>query len=131
MPKLTSDNNDLAWETCESLKGCKLVRDNMDRYINPKYLREATDPDEIETLLRKKLIEEMRELVASDFNDPSEWADVFLVLDTLLKHKKIDRASMSAEATAKDSRRGKFNRFLVWSYKDDPEFDGEKFSHLD
>jgi predicted house-cleaning noncanonical NTP pyrophosphatase (MazG superfamily) len=103
----------------------------MGKYIKPEFLRTVKfGSEEHLAYLRMKLLEEFRELEASDFRDINEFADVEEVLMTIRVLRGIDREQMEQAQAHKAARRGDFFDGLIWDYENDPEFDPEKHSHI-
>jgi predicted house-cleaning noncanonical NTP pyrophosphatase (MazG superfamily) len=94
----------------------KLVRDRIPELIEnngqkPKYRRASGD--ELDYLLRAKIVEESRELLES--GDTSEIVDILEVIDALLSLRNVDSAFLEIQKHAKRLARGAFEEGYVLS----------------
>jgi predicted house-cleaning noncanonical NTP pyrophosphatase (MazG superfamily) len=104
-PRVNSPDND----------GAKLVRDKIPEIIRRASAEPATrtaTPEEFGGWLRRKLVEEVDEFLASD--DPSELADILEVLRALANDLGVDADELECLRAAKEAERGGFNDRLVW-----------------
>ncbi|MCX9193854.1 hypothetical protein C3Y87_21235 [Carbonactinospora thermoautotrophica] len=93
----------------------KLVRDKIPQIIretgrNPVY--RIADPKEYRHLLREKLIEEVKEFLAS--NDPDELADILEVVLALARDLGVDADDLEDRRRLKARERGGFDGRIVW-----------------
>ncbi|MGY5880670.1 MAG: nucleoside triphosphate pyrophosphohydrolase [Candidatus Thorarchaeota archaeon] len=94
--------------------GEKLVRDKI-----PDIIREAGEspkiriakPDELDVLLRKKIVEEAKEFLVS--GDTEELVDIQEAIDALLKLRKADSAMIEIQRHSKLLARGGFSKGYV------------------
>jgi predicted house-cleaning noncanonical NTP pyrophosphatase (MazG superfamily) len=99
----------------------KLVRDNIPEIIKAnggEFELKDIDDKKFEIELKKKLLEEARELVsASNENILNELADVLEVIKTLSTYYKIPFSKVERCRVDKRKKRGGFKKklFLVWS----------------
>ncbi len=92
----------------------KLVRDNIPDLIrmngDDPLLRTA-EGEELDYLLRLKILEEALELLQS--SDFEEVVDVLEAVDALMKHRKMDPAMLEVHRHAKRMARGGFEKGIV------------------
>lgn len=99
----------------------KLVRDKIPEHIKAnggEYEVRVMEEEEFEEELRKKLIEEAKELAETDKEGlANEMADVLELLKSLAGFYKIDFSLVEKEQSEKKEKRGGFEKrlFLVWS----------------
>jgi predicted house-cleaning noncanonical NTP pyrophosphatase (MazG superfamily) len=97
----------------------KLVRDKIPEIIfknNGKFSFHLADEKEFERRLKDKLKEEICEF--NKFFDEEELADIFEVLDAILKLKKYDRQNILKIKAKKRKERGGFeNRVILDSHQ--------------
>lgn len=95
----------------------KLVRDNI-----PEIIRRAGEEPAIHTAtdeeygqrLRRKLVEEVDEFLASD-NDPEELADILEVVLALAERAGVNAQQLEDLRAGKAAERGTFSQRIVWS----------------
>lgn len=98
----------------------KLIRDRIPEKALARgevmRVRTAESVSEFRALLTKKLIEEARECHAarSRSDRRQEYADVFAVLNELLREERISLDELRAIAEAKRIANGGFAKRLVW-----------------
>lgn len=94
--------------------GEKLVRDKIPEIIyekgNTPNIRIA-NPDELDSLLRAKIVEEAQELLVS--GDSEEIVDIIEIVDALIDLRKIDRAMLELQRETKKLFRGGFEKGIV------------------
>jgi len=97
----------------------KLVRDNIPTFIKsvgkePKYHIETKD-EKIYKLFLRKLEEEVKEVKDSKDDDEfiHEMADVYEVFVSLLRFKNMTLKEVQAEAKAKRTIKGSFEKHIV------------------
>ena len=98
--------------------GEKLVRDKI-----PDIIREngetpkvrIADPDELDKLLRLKIVEEAKEFLLS--GDTEELVDIQEAIDALLKLRKADPALIDIQRHSKLLARGGFTKGYVLTMK--------------
>jgi predicted house-cleaning noncanonical NTP pyrophosphatase (MazG superfamily) len=100
--------------------GEKLVRDKIPDIIrekggNPKV--RIAGPDELDVLLREKIVEEAKEFLFS--GDTEELVDIQEAIDTLLKLRKADPALIEIQRHSKLLARGGFTEGYVLATDDD------------
>jgi len=99
----------------------KLIRDKIPEYIESKggsYKTKTLNVAEFKTLIRKKMVEEARELVSAKRNElVNEMADVLQLLISIAKFEKIPFSEIEKARKNKEKERGAFKKkiFLVWS----------------
>lgn len=92
----------------------KLVRDKIPELIEragglPR-VRVATD-DELDLFLRKKIVEEAQELLET--GDIEEIVDIYEVLESFARHRKIDDGLLETQKLAKNLVRGGFTQGYI------------------
>ncbi|MFW9844488.1 MAG: hypothetical protein ACFFEV_07920 [Candidatus Thorarchaeota archaeon] len=100
--------------------GEKLVRDKI-----PDMIREAGEtpkvriakPDELDILLRKKIVEEAKEFLLS--GDTEELVDIQEAIDAILTLRKADSALMEIQRHSKLLARGGFTKGFVLTMDED------------
>ena len=100
--------------------GEKLVRDKI-----PEIIRESgeipkvriANADELDILLRKKIVEEAREFLVS--GDTEELVDIQEAIDALLQLRKADTAMIEMQRHSKLLARGGFSKGFVLLMADD------------
>lgn len=94
----------------------KLIRDRIAEIIEREGLKAKTRvlvEKEYERELRKKLVEEAKELVrAKESELLNEIADVQEIIDTLLKLKRFSKTKLAKFQTKKRQKRGGFKKRL-------------------
>jgi predicted house-cleaning noncanonical NTP pyrophosphatase (MazG superfamily) len=94
----------------------KLIRDRIAEIIGKEGLKAKTrvlNKREYEKELKKKLVEEARELVKAKENELlNEIADVQEIIDTLLKLKSFSKTKLAKFQTKKRQKRGGFKKRL-------------------
>ncbi len=94
----------------------KLIRDRISEIIEKEGLKSKTrvlSKEEYERELRKKLVEEAKELIkAKEIELLNEIADVQEIIDTLLKLKGFSKTKLAKFQTKKRQKRGGFKRRL-------------------
>ncbi|TFH10539.1 MAG: hypothetical protein E4H14_02380 [Candidatus Thorarchaeota archaeon] len=98
----------------------KLVRDKI-----PDIIREAgkspkiriAEPDELDILLREKIVEEAKEFLVS--GDTEELVDIQEAIDALLKLRKADSAMIELQRHSKIMVRGGFTKGYVLTMDQD------------
>lgn len=99
----------------------KLIRDKIPQVIEAsgdKYEVRVMGEKEFEKELKKKLVEEARELVGVKKKDLlNEMADVLELLKSIAEHYKIDFKLVEEKQVKKRKERGGFKKrlFLIWS----------------
>lgn len=98
----------------------KLVRDKVPELIrenggNPKV--RIAGPDELDVLLREKIVEEAKEFLFS--GDTEELVDIQEAIDTLLKLRKADPAFLELQRHTKLLARGGFTEGYVLTDDDE------------
>ncbi len=99
----------------------KLIRDKIPQIIeksNESYEVRVMGEKEFEKELKKKLIEEARELTTTENDDlVNEMADVLELLKSIANYYKIDFKLVEEKQVKKKEERGGFEKklFLVWS----------------
>ena len=100
--------------------GEKLVRDKIPDIIREKgetpKIRIA-EPDELDILLRKKIVEEAKEFLIS--GDTEELVDIQEAIDALLKLRKADPALIEIQRHSKLLVRGGFTKGYVLTMDQD------------
>jgi predicted house-cleaning noncanonical NTP pyrophosphatase (MazG superfamily) len=100
--------------------GEKLVRDKIPDIIREKggnpNVRIA-GPDELDVLLREKIVEEAKEFLFS--GDTEELVDIQEAIDALLKLRKADPALIELQRHSKLLARGGFTKGYVLAADDD------------
>jgi predicted house-cleaning noncanonical NTP pyrophosphatase (MazG superfamily) len=103
----------------------KLIRDNIPQIIADNDSRKAdtrvlSDDEEFLAFLFKKVLEEAEELVKSttDLNLVEEIADVYEVIDTILKLKGVTPEEVLGVQEEKRMKRGGFEERLVMLHND-------------
>lgn len=92
----------------------KLVRDKIPDIIQAKgddYVARVADGEEFLTKLKEKLREEVNEFVAS--GDSEEVADIYEVLDAMMKEMSIDKEAVLAAQRQKRKDRGGFEKRII------------------
>ncbi|TFG14012.1 hypothetical protein EU537_04750 [Candidatus Thorarchaeota archaeon] len=94
----------------------KLVRDRIPELIEndgqkPKYRRASGE--ELDYLLRAKIVEESKELLES--GDTEELVDILEVIEALLRLRNVDSAFLEIQKHAKRLARGAFEKGYVLS----------------
>lgn len=98
----------------------KLVRDNnIDHYPQDKF-RIASDQADLQSLLLKKIEEELQEIVEADYKDPYEYADLIEVLFALAKNNGVKEEEIVDAGIKKRETKGAFYRKLVWIRSEAP-----------
>ena len=92
----------------------KLVRDKLVEKIPAQQLHRCEN-SELDGFLHRKLREELDELIASDFLDPNEFADVIEVLMAIAWRSCIGEERITFLRLAKMQSRGGFANGLVWT----------------
>lgn len=100
----------------------KIVRDLLCDRIPAAALSYAADLDAHRVMLAEKSAEEMDEIRASGYVDPSEYADALEILVSLAELSGVDWAEVERVRIAKRASRGAFLSGLVY----DPEWDPER-----
>lgn len=77
--------------------------------------------DELDLLMRAKVVEEAKELFSSGSDD--EIADILEVIDALLKLRSVDRSVINDKMHKKREERGGFKRGFVLSINDASNID--------
>lgn len=103
--------------------GDKLVRDRI-----PEIIREKGEspkvriagPDELDVLLREKIVEEAQEFLLS--GDTEELVDIQEAIDALLKLRKADPALIEIQRHSKLLVRGGFTKGYVLSMDQEDEW---------
>jgi len=92
----------------------KLVRD---KYINiiPKDQIEILTDEQSHQWLVAKIAEETQEIIDSNFNDISEYADVFEILIALAKKNGFTKADILRARNTKLKDKGSFDLNLLWT----------------
>jgi len=99
----------------------KLIRDKIPEVIKAnggKYEIRSLDTTEFENELKKKLLEETKELTSAKKGDEiNELADVLEITKSLSNHYKISFNNLQKYQTEKRRKRGGFKKklFLIWS----------------
>lgn len=101
----------------------KLVRDNIPDMIKAKHenceVRHITDIQELQQELFKKIREEAQSLSMTRSKEEflDEYADLMVVLDTILEQLGVTKEEVSEVRRANILRKGSYRRqnFLVWS----------------
>ncbi len=98
----------------------KLVRDKVPELIrenggNPKV--RVAGPDELDVLLREKIVEEAKEFLFS--GDTEELVDIQEAIDALLRLRKADPAFIELQRHTKLLARGGFTEGYVLTSEDD------------
>ncbi len=100
----------------------KLVRDRIPDIIrrngDQPVVRRAR-PEELDLLLREKIVEEAQELLASGANE--EIADILEALYALLEHRGVTRAEVETLRLNKERARGGFREGYVLEMPDESE----------
>ncbi|MBD3406727.1 MAG: phosphoribosyl-ATP pyrophosphohydrolase [Candidatus Lokiarchaeota archaeon] len=92
----------------------KLVRDKIPTIIQEKGLNprvRTASPDELDKLLRDKILEESLELHES--GDTLEIADILEAIYALLEHREISKQQIEIMRKRKHDERGGFSAHLV------------------
>jgi predicted house-cleaning noncanonical NTP pyrophosphatase (MazG superfamily) len=95
-----------------------LVRGVMRTKINQvsPFIREIKDPNEYMKLLRKKLLEEVGELLTADDSEiPEECADVLQVLYDIAEDRGYSRHDLENIRNAKNAEKGDLDAVMAWS----------------
>lgn len=100
--------------------GEKLVRDKV-----PDIIHEAGEspiiriakPDELDALLREKIVEEAKEFLVS--GDTEELVDILEAIDAILKLRKADSALIELQRHSKLLARGGFTKGYVLTQEKD------------
>ncbi len=99
----------------------KLVRDKIPEVIKKagnQYEVRVMEEAEFEMELRKKILEEVKELMESSVEDlEEEMADVLELLQSLASHYEVDFKLVEEKQKKKREKRGGFKKrlFLIWS----------------
>lgn len=101
----------------------KLVRDNIPAKIEAKgehcEIRTITDPQEFQQELLKKIKEEAASLAMVRTKEEflGEYADLMVVLDTIITQLGITDAELAEARSENSSKKGAYDaqHFLVWS----------------
>ncbi|NOR38587.1 MAG: hypothetical protein GQ580_03250 [Candidatus Thorarchaeota archaeon] len=92
----------------------KLVRDRIPEIIRSKgtqpTVRTASE-DELDLLMRTKIVEEAEELLSS--GETEEIADIIEVIDALIQLRGLDRSKLEQLRAEKNQARGGFKRGYV------------------
>ena len=102
----------------------KLIRDKIPEIIESfgnEYETRTMDDEEFVAELKKKLLEEVKELVeSSDENILNELADVLEIIKTIGNYYKINFTEIEKNQIQKRVKRGGFDKklFLIWSTDD-------------
>ncbi|MGY5873810.1 MAG: nucleoside triphosphate pyrophosphohydrolase [Candidatus Thorarchaeota archaeon] len=103
--------------------GEKLVRDKIPDIIREKgespQVRVAK-PDELDALLREKIVEEAKEFLLS--GDTEELVDIQEAIEALLKLRKADPALIEIQRHSKLLARGGFTKGYVLTMKQEDEW---------
>lgn len=97
----------------------KLVRDRIPEIIRGKGEEPSVrvaNRDELDVLLRKKIVEESAELL--DSGDSEEIVDILEAIDALLNLRKADRGLLDLQRETKRHYRGGFEKGFVLSEDD-------------
>ncbi|MFW9788826.1 MAG: hypothetical protein ACFFE2_07540 [Candidatus Thorarchaeota archaeon] len=102
--------------------GEKLVRDKIPEIIrekggNPKI--RIAGPDELDVLLREKIVEEAQEFLFS--GDTEELVDIQEAIDALLKLRKADQGLIAIQRHSKLLARGGFTKGYVLTSDEDED----------
>jgi predicted house-cleaning noncanonical NTP pyrophosphatase (MazG superfamily) len=100
----------------------KLVRDKIPEIIreqggNPEV--RVASKDELDVLLREKIVEEAQEFLFS--GDTEELVDIQEAIDALIKLRKTDHALLELQRHSKLLARGGFNEGYVLLIEEEPE----------
>jgi predicted house-cleaning noncanonical NTP pyrophosphatase (MazG superfamily) len=98
----------------------KLVRDRIPDIIKAKggnYVAREAGPEEFLVKLKEKLREEVEEFIASESRE--EMADIYEVIDALLKEKNMDEADVVAAQKQKREERGGFEKRIILESSED------------
>ncbi len=102
----------------------KLVRDKIPEIIRTSgqepTVRNAHG-DELDYLMRAKVVEEAEELLSSGSSD--EIVDILEVIDALLELRSVDPSAIDDERRKKRRDRGGFKRGFVLTMEDGSSFD--------
>ena len=99
----------------------KLIRDNIPEIIKSKggeYKIKTLQKREFEKELRKKLLEESKELLEAPKKEViNELSDVLEIIKSIASHHKIDFKKIEKNQIKKRKERGGFLKrlFLIWS----------------
>ncbi len=99
----------------------KLIRDKIPDIIKANkgdFETRILDESEFEKELRKKLLEEAKELaITSEDELINELADVLEIIKSIASHHKIQFGQVEKYQVEKRKKRGGFNKriFLIWS----------------
>ncbi len=99
----------------------KLIRDRIPEIIKSnkgKYETKVLNDNEFETELKKKLLEEVKELISAKSGEElNELADVLEIVKSLASHYKISFNELQKYQLEKRRKRGGFKKklFLIWS----------------
>lgn len=99
----------------------KLIRDNIPQVIENnggKYETRVLNDDELDIELRKKLLEETKEIIeSSDEHLPEELADALEVIESLAETHGLKLTDIQMIQEEKRKKRGGFKKklFLIWS----------------
>ncbi len=99
----------------------KLIRDQIPKIIESNkgiYETRVLNDSEFETELKKKLLEEARELISAKSGEElNELADVLEIVKSLSSHYKIPFNELQKYQLEKRRKRGGFKKklFLLWS----------------
>lgn len=107
----------------------KLVRDGIQAKLETKgipcAMRTAADVDEFVALLREKVGEEARELIATDSRETflAEYADLVIALDALTGALEVSPAELKLALEANIADKGLFSarQVLLWTEEPDNE----------
>ena len=99
----------------------KIVRDLLADRIPAAALTQAADLESHRDMLADKSAEEMAEIRASAYVDPSEYADALEVLVSLAELSGVDWSEVERIRIAKRTSRGAFLSGLVYDPALDPE----------
>lgn len=92
----------------------KLVRDKIPEIIassGRKYKSHIADFEEYETMLKRKLLEEVNEFVETPCTE--ELADIYEVMQAIIKHFDFDISDVEAVQKTKKSERGGFDHKII------------------
>lgn len=99
----------------------KLIRDKIPQFIEANgepYEVKVMEEEEFEKELKRKLVEEAKELTTTENDDlVNEMADVLELLKSIANYYKIDFKLVEEKQVKKKEERGGFEKklFLVWS----------------
>ena len=89
----------------------KLIRDNIPGMPDDAWIE--VDKDEAYEYLKKKLHEEIQELVDSDYKDIDEFVDVQEVLNDLIRKAKLRLTDVEVARIVKLKERGGFSNKVL------------------